>query len=147
MPRDSTTRCSWHKYRQRSLGHSLINRHVLFFLYHTSETSQPLQVRFLESSCCLITAFKVSVSAMHLLVPLTLLSIVSTLELECLNPIARDEVGVHYVSRFDRWGRERVGTMKRTRSKRREMQSDELLEHSKRLFTVFCEAEGCMVPP
>ncbi|KAG1902897.1 NAD(P)-binding protein [Suillus fuscotomentosus] len=90
--------------------------------------------RWLGSPYHLITGFKAAISAVHLcLVPLACLPTVS---------LTGVEVGFRYVSECDRWGKERVGTMKLTRSKEHNNQCDDLLEHCDRLFTVFCEAEG-----
>ncbi|KAJ8587649.1 hypothetical protein M405DRAFT_821239 [Rhizopogon salebrosus TDB-379] len=103
--------------------------------------------RFLGSPYHLISAFKAAISAVHLcLVPLAFLPTVSSPELDGLDPSTPAEVGVRYVSQCDRWGKERVGTMKLTLSKEQEKQSDELLKRCERLFTAFCEAEGRSVP-
>ena len=84
---------------------------------------------------------------MHLcLVPLAFLPTVSSAELDESDPTAPVEVGIRYISECDRWGRERVGTMKLAHSKEQEKQSDDLLENCERLFTAFCEAEGRPVP-
>ncbi|KAG1803395.1 NAD(P)-binding protein [Suillus subaureus] len=99
--------------------------------------------RFLGSPYHLITAFKAAISAVHLcLVPLPLLPTVSSTELDDSDPTATVEVGFRYISECDRWGKERVGTMKLTRSKEHNNQCDELLDRCERLFTAFCEAEG-----
>ncbi|KAG2119161.1 NAD(P)-binding protein [Suillus discolor] len=99
--------------------------------------------RFLGSPYHLITGFKAAISAVHLcLVPLACLPTVSLTEFDDSNPTATVEVGFRYVSECDRWGKERVGTMKLTRSKEHNNQCDDLLEHCDRLFTAFCEAEG-----
>jgi 3-keto steroid reductase len=80
------------------------------------------------------------------LVPLAFLPTVSSPEIDSLDPSTPAEVGVRYVSQCDRWGKERVGTMKLALSKEQEKQSDELLKHCECLFTAFCEAEGRSVP-
>ncbi|KAG1739846.1 NAD(P)-binding protein [Suillus paluster] len=99
--------------------------------------------RFLGSPYHLISAFKASISAVHLcLVPLAFLPTVSSAELDDSDPTAPVEVGIRYVSECDRWGRERVGTMKLTRSQEQKKQCDDLLDNCDRLFTAFCEAEG-----
>ncbi|KAJ8592445.1 NAD(P)-binding protein [Rhizopogon salebrosus TDB-379] len=103
--------------------------------------------RFLGSPYHLISAFKAAISAVHLcLVPLSFLPIVNSPKLDGLDPATPAEVGVRYVSQCDRWGKERVGTMKLTLSKEQEKQSDELVKRCERLFTAFCEAEGRLVP-
>ncbi|KAG0698853.1 NAD(P)-binding protein [Suillus ampliporus] len=103
--------------------------------------------RFLGSPYHLISAFKASISAVHLcLVPLASLPAVSSAELDDSDPTATVEVGTRYVSECDRWGKERVGTMKLTRSKEHEKQCEDLLGHCERLFKAFCEAEGRSVP-
>ncbi|KAG1847544.1 NAD(P)-binding protein [Suillus subalutaceus] len=99
--------------------------------------------RFLGSPYHLISAFKAAISAVHLsLVPLAFLPTVSSTELDDSDPTATVEVGFRYVSECDRWGKERVGTMKLMRSKEHNKQCDDLLDHCERLFTAFCEAEG-----
>ncbi|KAG1863715.1 NAD(P)-binding protein [Suillus subluteus] len=99
--------------------------------------------RFLGSPYHLISAFKAAISAVHLcLVPLAFLPTVSSTELDDSDPTATVEVGFRYVSECDRWGKERVGAMKLTRSKEHNNQCDDLLDHCERLFTAFCEAEG-----
>lgn len=79
--------------------------------------------------------------------PLAFLPSVNSLELDGSDPTTPVEVGVRYISQCDRWGRERVGMMKLTRSKEQAKQSDDLLENCERIFTAFCEAEGRPVPP
>jgi 3-keto steroid reductase len=54
------------------------------------------------------------------LVPLSFLPIVNSPKLDGLDPATPAEVGVRYVSQCDRWGKERVGTMKLTLSKEQE---------------------------
>ncbi|KAG2148026.1 NAD(P)-binding protein [Suillus clintonianus] len=103
--------------------------------------------RFLGSPYHLISAFKASISAVHLcLVPLAFLPTVDPTEFDDSDPTATVEVGVRYVSQCGRWGKEHVGTMKLMRSKEQNKQCDDLLDHCERLFTTFCEAEGRPVP-
>ncbi|KAG2159067.1 NAD(P)-binding protein [Suillus bovinus] len=103
--------------------------------------------RFLGSPYHLITGFKAAISAVHLcLVPLACLPTVSSTEFDDSDPTATVEVGFRYVSECDRWGKERVGTMKLMRSKEHNKQCDDLMDHCERLFTAFCEAEGRSLP-
>jgi 3-keto steroid reductase len=103
--------------------------------------------RFLGSPYHPISAFKAAISAVHLcLVPLAYLPTISSKELDISDPTATNEVGFRYVSECDRWGKERVGTMKLTRSKEHNKQCNDLLDHCERLLTAFCEAEGRPVP-
>ncbi|KAG2363859.1 NAD(P)-binding protein [Suillus spraguei] len=99
--------------------------------------------RFLGSPYHPISAFKAAISAAHLCsVPLAFLPTVSPTEFDDSDPTATVEVGFRYVSECDRWGKERVGTMKLMRSKEHEKQCDELMDHCDRLFAAFCKAEG-----
>lgn len=99
--------------------------------------------RFLGSPYHPITAFKAAISAVHLcLVPLAFLPTINSTALDDSDPTAPVEVGFRYVSECGRWGKERVGTMKLMLSKEHKNQCDDLLDHSNRLFTAFCEAEG-----
>ncbi|KAG2151816.1 NAD(P)-binding protein [Suillus cothurnatus] len=95
--------------------------------------------RFLGSPYHPIAAFKAAISAVHL-------CLVPSKELDISDPTATNEVGFRYVSECDRWGKERVGTMKLTRSKEHNKQCNDLLDHCERLLTAFCEAEGRPVP-
>jgi 3-keto steroid reductase len=52
------------------------------------------------------------------------------------------KVGTLYISETNRWGRERVGTMKLVESKGEEAQTRELLDKCDRLLRTFCDAEG-----
>ncbi|KAF8835829.1 NAD(P)-binding protein [Paxillus ammoniavirescens] len=98
--------------------------------------------RLLGSPYHTITAFKASISAVHLsLVPLTFLPVVSKVE-SSTNPVEPVEVGALYVSETDWWGRERVGTMKLVESNREEAQTRELLDKCDRLLKTFCDVEG-----
>jgi 3-keto steroid reductase len=76
------------------------------------------------------------------LVPLVFLPTIKSTASDDSDPKAPVEVGFRYVSECDRWGKERVGTMKLVRSKEHKNQCDDLLDHCNRLFTAFCEAEG-----
>ncbi|KIJ21211.1 hypothetical protein PAXINDRAFT_160468 [Paxillus involutus ATCC 200175] len=98
--------------------------------------------RLLGSPYHTITAFNASISAVHLsLVPLAFLPVVSKVE-SSTDPVESVEVGTLYVSETDRWGRERVGTMKLVESKREETQTRELLDKCERLLKTFCDVEG-----
>ncbi|KAH7930053.1 NAD(P)-binding protein [Leucogyrophana mollusca] len=104
--------------------------------------------RWMGSPFHLISAFKASISAVHLcLVPIMFLPVASVVAtLGTTDPTTRGEVGVRYVSQSDRLGRERVGMMKVMQSKAEESQTEELLKNCERLLETFCEAEGRPYP-
>ncbi|KAF8845589.1 NAD(P)-binding protein [Paxillus ammoniavirescens] len=98
--------------------------------------------RLLGSPYHPITPFKASISAVHLsLVPLAFLPVVGKVE-SSADPMEPVEVGTLYISETNRWGRERVGTMKLLESKGEEAQTRELLDKCDRLLKTFCDAEG-----
>ncbi|KAF9224356.1 NAD(P)-binding protein [Gyrodon lividus] len=100
--------------------------------------------RLLGSPYHPITPLKASISAVHLsLVPLACLPVVSTVASSTDQPV---EVGTLYISETDRWGRERVGTMKLMESKVDEARTQELLDKCDRLVKTFCDVEGRKSP-
>ncbi|KIL00464.1 hypothetical protein PAXRUDRAFT_821662 [Paxillus rubicundulus Ve08.2h10] len=98
--------------------------------------------RLLGSPYHPITPLKASISAVHLaLVPLAFLPVISKVECSA-DPMEPVEVGTLYISETNRWGRERVGTMKLVESKGEEVQTQELLDKCDRLLKTFCDVEG-----
>lgn len=107
------------------------------------------QARMLGSIYHPISAFKASISAVHLsLVPLAFLPVVSKVNNsdQSSDPSEPVEVGTLYISETDRWGRPRVGTIKLFESKSEEIQTQELLDNCDRLLKAFCDAEGRRSP-
>ncbi|KAH7888093.1 NAD(P)-binding protein [Phlebopus sp. FC_14] len=101
--------------------------------------------RLLGSRYHPITAFKASISAVHLsLVPLAFLPTITRnadpeLSTDPSEPI---EVGTLYISETDIWGRGHVGILKLFESKSEELQAQELLDNCDRLLKAFCDTEG-----
>ncbi|KAH7916119.1 NAD(P)-binding protein [Hygrophoropsis aurantiaca] len=100
--------------------------------------------RWMGSPYHLITAFKASISAVHLcLVPIIFLPIVTALTTSNTKDAATlAEVGVRYVSQSDRLGRERVGMVKLTQSRAEKDQTDQLVKNCEHLLKEFSQAEG-----